>query len=163
MITAIPRWVILLFGVGLVLFGIAASQGWLRDPALARADYIGTTDVSPEEAKLYRAVPFDWRVDSRAGSFSGKDTAYVRIDGSGERTVLCGWLRLDKGGTSLRAARWLAEARLAVGDLKVTALFIAPAEKAPGEVLHAGCARLDQNVRPAVDAPLALEGGPVRE
>ncbi|MEP6610138.1 MAG: hypothetical protein ABJA83_15895, partial [Burkholderiaceae bacterium] len=138
-------------------------MGWLRDPALARTDYIGTIDVSANDAKLYRAVPFEWRINSTAGSFTGKDTAHVRIDSSGEKTILCGWLRLDKGGTSIRATRWLSEAHLKVGDLKVTALFIAPVEKTPGDGLNAGCLRLDENVRPAQDAPLSLEGSPVRE
>lgn len=160
---SIPRWAILLLGAGLVLFGFAVHMGWLRDPALARADYMGTIDVSAEDAKLYRAVPFEWRVSSNAGSFTGTDTAHVRIDNSGERTVLCGWLRLDKAGASIRATRWLSEARLIVGDLKVTALFIAPVEKTPGDGLNAGCLRVDEPVRPATDAPLRLEGNPVRE
>ena len=82
---------------------------------------------------------------------------------SGERTVLCGWLRLDKAGASIRATRWLSEARLNVGDLKVTALFIAPVEKAPGDGLNAGCAQARRRVRPPVDAPLSLEGSAVRE
>ena len=161
-ISGIPRWAILLLGVGLIAFGFAASQGWIRDPSLAKADYIGTTDVSAEEAKLYRAVPFEWRVNNNAGSFKGDDTAFIRIDTSGERTVLCGWVRLDKGGASIRATRWLSEARLKVGDLKVSALFIAPADKAPGDGLNAGCLRLFDD-RPAVDAALSLEGGPVKE
>ncbi len=88
-------------------------MGWLRDPSLAKADYVGTIDVSADDARLYRAVPFEWRVTGAAGTFKGSDTAYIRIDPSGERTVLCGWLRLDKGGTSIRATRWLSEARLA--------------------------------------------------
>ncbi len=167
----VPRWVILLLGAGLVLFGIAASQGWIRDPGLARADYVGTIDVSADGAKLYRAVPFEWQVTGNAGAFKGSDTAYVRIDGAGERTVLCGWLRLDKAGASMRATRWLSEAHLNVGPLKVTALFIAPVDpsaslgagKAAGDGLNAGCARLDAGVRPPVDAALSLEGGPVRE
>ena len=161
--SGIPRWVFLLLGAGLVLFGIAASQGWIRDPALAKADYLGTTGVSVEDAKLYRAVPFEWRVTSAAGAFKGNDTAHVRIDSSGERTVLCGWIRLDKAGASIRATRWLTEARLAVGDLKVTALFIAPVDKAPGDGLNAGCLRIDDGAKPAQDAPLVLEGQPVRE
>ena len=161
--TGVPRWLILLLGVGLVLFGVAVHMGWLRDPSLARADYIGTIDVSAEDAKLYRAVPFEWRVTSNAGSFTGNDAAYVRTDNSGERTVLCGRLRLDKAGASIRATRWLSEARLAVGDLKVTALFIAPVEKTPGDGLNAGCLRIDEPVRPPTDAPLMLEGSPVRE
>jgi hypothetical protein len=161
--SGIPRWVFLLLGAGLILFGIAASQGWIRDPALTKADYIGTTDVSAEDAKLYRAVPFEWRVTSAAGSFKGNDTAHVRIDSSGERAVLCGWIRLDKAGASIRATRWLTEARLAVGDLKVTALFIAPVDKTPGDGLNAGCLRIDDGAKPAQDAPLVLEGQPVRE
>ena len=108
-ISGIPRWVILLLGAGLIAFGFAASQGWIRDPSLAKADYIGTTDISAEEAKLYRAVPFEWRVNNNAGSFKGDDKAFIRIDSSGERTVLCGWVRLDKAGASIRATRSLLE------------------------------------------------------
>jgi hypothetical protein len=77
--------------------------------------------------------------------------------------VLCGWIRLDKAGASIRATRWLSEARLAVGDLKVTALFIAPVDKTPGDGLNAGCLRIDDGAKPAEDAPLVLEGQPVRE
>jgi len=160
---SIPRWAILLLGAGLLLFGFAVHMGWLRDPSLARADYIGGVDVSAEDAKLYRAVPFEWRVTSNAGSFTGTDTAHVRIDNSGERTLLCGWLRLDKGGASIRATRWLSEARLVAGDLKMTALFISPVDKPPGDGLNAGCLRLDEPVRPPADVPLKLEGSPVRE
>ena len=162
-ITSIPRWAILLLGLVLLALGFAAHKGWLRDPSLARTDYIGGIDVSAEDAKLYRRVPFEWRVTSAAGSFKGDDIAHVRIDSSGELTLLCGWIRLDKAGASIRATRWLSEARLNVGDLKVSALFIAPAEKGPGDGLNAGCARLDPGVKPAADAPLALEGPPVRE
>ncbi len=161
--SSIPRWAILLLGAGLLLVGFAVHMGCLRDPSVARADYVGSIDVSAEDAKLYRAVPFEWRVTSAAGSFTGSDTAHVRIDNSGERTVICGWLRLDKGGASIRATRWLSEALLSAGDLKVTALFIAPADKAPGDGLNAGCLRLDEPVRPATDAPFKLEGSPVRE
>ncbi len=161
--TGIPRWMILLLGAALVLYGVAASMGWLRDPTLARADYIGTIDVSPDDTKLYRAVPFEWTVASNAGSFKGKDTAWVRIDPTGERTILCGYLRLVDSGASLHAARWLTEARLAAGDLKISALFIAPTDKRPGDGFNAGCARLDQGVKLAVDAPLMLDGSSVRE
>ncbi len=161
--TGIPRWAMLLLGAALVAFGIAASQGWIRDPSLAKADYLGTTGVSAEEAKLYRAVPFEWRVTSVAGSFKGNDTAHIRIDSSGERTILCGWIRLDKAGASIRATRWLSEARLAIGDIKVTALFIAPVEKTPGDGLNAGCLRIDGDVKPPQDASLVLEGQPVSE
>ena len=161
--TGIPRWAMLLLAAALVLYGIAASQGWLRDPSLAKADYVGTIDVSADDAKLYRAVPFEWQVTSAAGSFKGNDTAHVRIDPSGERTVLCGWVSLDKGGASIRATRWLSEARLAVGDIKVTALFIAPVDRKPGDGLNAGCLRLDEGIKPAADAPLRLEGPAVRE
>jgi hypothetical protein len=153
----------LLLAAALVIYGIAASQGWLRDPSLAKADYVGTIDVSADDAKLYRAVPFEWQVTSAAGSFKGNDTAHVRIDPSGERTVICGWVPLDKGGASIRATRWLSEARLAVGDIKVTALFIAPVEKKPGDGLNAGCLRLDEGIKPAADAALKLEGLSVRE
>ena len=161
--TGVPRWAILLLGAALLVFGFASYMGWLRDPSLARSDYTGAIDVSAEDAKLYRAVPFEWRVNSNAGSFTGNDTAYVRIDKSGERTILCGWLRLDKAGASMRATRWLSEAHLKVGDLKVTALFVAPVERLPGDSLNAGCLRLDEPVRPAQDAPLSFEGSPVRE
>jgi hypothetical protein len=161
--TGIPRWAILLAGALLLAFGFAVHMGWLRDPSLAKADYVGGIDVSAADAKVYRAVPFEWRVTSNAGSFSGNDTAYVRIDNSGERPVVCGWLRLDKGGNSIRATRWLSEARLVAGDLKLTALFIAPVEKAPGDGLTAGCLRIDEPKGPPVDAALKLEGSPVRE
>ena len=161
--SGIPRWVFLLLGGGLILFGIAASQGWIRDPSLARADYLGTTEVSAEDAKLYRAVPFEWRVNNAAGAFKGNDIAHIRIDASGERTILCGWIRLDKAGASIRATRWLSEARLAVGDIKVTALFIAPVEKTPGDGLNAGCLRIDADVKPPQNAAMVLEGQPVRE
>jgi hypothetical protein len=160
---SIPRWAILLLGAALLVFGFAVHMGWLRDPSLAKADYVGNIDVSAANAKLYRAVPFEWRVTSNAGSFSGNDTAWVRIDPSGERTVVCGWLRLDKGGNSIRATRWLSEARLIAGDLKLTALFIAPADKAPGDGLNAGCLRLDEPTPPKADVPLRLEGSAVRE
>jgi len=161
--TGIPRWAIVLLGAGVLAVAFGSYMGWLRDPSLARSDYIGAVEVSAEDAKLYRAVPFEWRVNSAAGSFKGNDTAYVRIDNSGERTILCGWLRLDRGGTSIRATRWLSEARLVAGDQKMTALFIAPVEKMPGDGLHAGCLRLDEPVRLAADAALSLEGSPVRE
>jgi hypothetical protein len=161
--TGIPRWAMLLLAAALVLYGIAASQGWLRDPSLAKADYVGTIDVSVDDAKLYRPVAFEWQVNSTAGSFKGNDTAHVRIDPTGERTVLCGWVPLDKGGASLRATRWLSEARLIVGDIKVTALFIAPVDRKPGDGLNAGCLRLDEGIKPAADAALRLEGPPVRE
>jgi len=159
----IPRWVILALGAGLILFGIATSMGWLQDPNLTRADYIGTIDVSAEEAKNYRAVEFEWTVNSQQGTHKGKDTAHVRIDPKGEATLLCGYLRLMNQGTSLRAARWLSEARVAVGDIKVTALFIAPVDKAPGDGLNAGCARLPPGVKITPDTSLALEGPAVRE
>ena len=161
--TGVPRWVIVLLGAALLLFGVASYMGWLRDPSLARSDYIGTIDVSTEDARLYRPVSFEWRVNSNAGSFKGNDTAYVRIDNGGERAVLCGWLRLDKAGASMRATRWLSEAHLKVGDLKVTALFIAPVERLPGDGLNAGCLRLDEPVRPAQDAALSFEGSPIGE
>ena len=161
--TGVPRWLIMLMGVGLLAVGFASYTGWLRDPSLARSDYIGAVEVSVDDAKLYRAVPFEWRINSAAGSFKGNDTAFVRIDNSGERTIICGWLRLDKGGTSIRATRWLSEARLAAGDQKMTALFIAPVEKTPGDGLRAGCLRLDEPVRLAADAALSLEGSPVHE
>lgn len=159
----IPRWAILAFGAALLAFAVASYLGWVRDPSLARSDYVGAIDVSADDAKLYRAVPFEWRVDGTAGSFKGDDTAFVRIDSSGERTILCGWLRLDKGGTSIRATRWLSEARLRAGDLLLSALFIAPVEKTPGDGLNAGCLRLDEPVKLAPDVPLRLEGPPVRE
>ena len=158
----LPRWLIYAFGALLLVFGIAVSQGWIRDPSLAKSDYVGTIDVSAADARLYRPVPFEWVVASSAGTFKGSDTAYVRIDPSGERALLCGWLRLDKAGASIRATRWLSEARLTVGDIKVSALFIAPADKAPGDGLNAGCARLLEN-RPAADAALSLDGSAVRE
>lgn len=161
--TSIPRWAMLVAAAVLVLLGVAAHLGWLRDPTLARSDYVGSTDVSAEEARQYRAVPFEWRVTSAQGSFKGNDTAYIRIDPTGERTLFCGWLRIDGGGNAIRATRWLSEARLVAGELVLPALFIAPAEKGPGDGLVAGCLRLDEPVKPATDTPLRLEGPAVRE
>jgi hypothetical protein len=158
-----PRWVMVVLAAGLVLYGVAASMGWLQDPSLARSDFFGTTDISEEEAKQYRAVPFEWTVNSKSNTFRGTDKVFVHIDSSGETTVLCGWLRLVDQGASLRAARWLTEARLAAGDIKISALFIAPVDVDPGKGLKAGCARLAPGLKPAVDAPLKLEGIPVRE
>jgi hypothetical protein len=167
----LPRWVIVVFGVGLLVFGLAVSQGWIRDPSVAKSDYVGTIDVSANDARLYRPVAFEWTVNnSQSGTTKGIDTAYVRIDPSGERAVLCGWLKLDKGGASIRATRWLSEARLKVGDIRVSALFIAPTDKSPGDPstplgtggLNAGCARLLED-KPAIDAALSLEGASVHE
>ncbi len=158
----LPRWMIAVVFAGAVLFGLAVWLGWIRDPTVAKADYVGTIDVSADDARHYHPVPFDWVVENQAGSVKGSDTAYVRIDMSGELPVICGWLRLDKGGASLRATRWLSEARLRVGDILVAALFIAPTDKPPGAGLNAGCARLLQD-KPNSNAPLALEGHAVRE
>lgn len=158
-----PRILMPMLGVGVVILGTVIAEGWIKDPALTGSDYVGTIDVSAEDAKLYRDVPFEWRIASAAGAFKGRDIAHVRIDVSGESALVCGWLRLDKAGASIRATRWLSEARLDLGDIKVAALFIAPADKAPGGGLNAGCARLDVKVRPAPNAPLALEGPPVDE
>ena len=52
----------LLVAAAFVLYAIAASQGWIRDPSLAKADYAGTIDVLADDAKLYRAVPFEWLI-----------------------------------------------------------------------------------------------------
>jgi hypothetical protein len=158
----VPRWAIFAFGALLLLFGLAVSQGWIRDPTLAKSDYVGTIDVTAADAKLYRAVPFEWQVNGQTGNTKGTDTAYIRIDPSGERALLCGWLPLDKGGASIRATRWLSEARLKIGDIRITALFIAPVDKPPGQGLNAGCARLLED-KPPADATLALEGSAVRE
>ena len=150
-------------GVGALVLVSIVAEGWLKGTPLTKSDYVGTIDVSAEDSKLYRAVPFDWHVASRAGAFNGKDQAFVRIDVSGESALLCGWLRMDKAGASIRATRWLSEARLKVGDIKVAALFVAPTDKGPAESLNAGCARLEVKTRPAVDAPLSFEGPPVQE
>jgi hypothetical protein len=158
-----PKVLLPALGVGAVVLGSVIAEGWMKDAPLTKSDYIGTIDVSAEDAKLYRAVPFDWRVASRAGAFTGKDQAFVRIDVAGESALLCGWLRMDKAGASIRATRWLSEARLKVGDIKVAALFVAPTDKGPGDGLNAGCARLDVKTRPAADAPLSFEGPPVQE
>jgi hypothetical protein len=156
-----PRFLMPVVGVGVIVLGTVIAEGWIKDPALTKSDYVGTIDVSEGDAKLYRDVPFEWHIASNAGAFKGNDTAHVRIDTSGESTVVCGWLRMDKAGASVRATRWLSEARLKLGDLKVAALFIAPTDRTPADGLNAGCARLE--ARPPADAPLALEGPPVRE
>ena len=158
----LPRRVIAVVFAALMLFGVAVWLGWLRDPMVAQSDYVGTIDVSAEDARIYRPVPFDWVVENQAGRVKGSDTAYVRIDTSGELPLICGWLRLDKAGASLRATRWLSEARLEIGELRVAALFIAPTDKLPGAGLNAGCARLLQD-KPKPSAPLSLEGHAVRE
>lgn len=158
-----PRWVLVALAAGLVLFGIASSMGWLQDPSLTRSDFFGTVDVAEEDAKSYRAVPFEWTVNAKSGTFRGNERAFVRVDPSGELTVLCGWLKMVDQGASLRAARWLTEARLVVGEIKISALFIAPVEADPGKGLNAGCARLQPGVKVPADAPLKLEGIPVRE
>jgi hypothetical protein len=150
-------------GVVAVVLASIIAEGWLHDPKLAKSDYVGTIDVSGDDARLYRTVQFEWRVASRAGVFKGTDQARVRIDTSGESALLCCWLRMDKAGASVRATRWLSEARLKVGDIKVAAMFVAPIEGTPGDPLRAGCARLDGAVRPAIDAPLSFEGPPVPE
>ncbi|MBM3644615.1 MAG: hypothetical protein FJX02_09780 [Alphaproteobacteria bacterium] len=159
----LPRPLLLGLGAALVLFGIAVSQGWIRDPDLASADFIGTVEVGPDDARQYRAVPFEWATTDGSNRFSGRDTVHVRIDTSGELTLVCGWYRLGDGGQSLRAARWLSEAHLKVGDLRLRALLIAPVEKPPGDGLRAGCVRLAAGLRPAADAALALDGAAVRE
>jgi hypothetical protein len=141
-----------------IAIGIAISQRWVKDPALTRSDYIGTIEVTADDAKLYRAVPFEWRIDGRGAQFKGNDTAYVRVDPAGERTVICGWLKLDGTGTSVRASRWLSQAHLKVGDLFIAATFIAP-----GEGKEAGCAGLFDGLKPAADSPLALDGPAVPE
>jgi len=158
-----PRVLWPALGVIAVVAGSLAADRWFHDASVTRSDYVGTIGVSADDAKLYRDVPFEWRITSPAGLFTGRDTAHVRIDVSGESALVCGWLRLDNAGASIRATRWLSEARLRLGDIKVAALFIAPVDKAPGDGLDAGCARLDVKVRPAVDAPLAFEGSPVHE
>lgn len=140
-----------------VAFAGVIRLGWFNEPPLAGADYAGTIDVSPDDAKLYRAVPFEWRARGAAGLFSGDDAAHIRVDPTGERALVCGWLRIGKAGISTRASRWLAQARLHVGGLVMAATFIAPVEADPGRGLNAGCARLDE-ARPAADAPLSLEG-----
>jgi hypothetical protein len=158
-----PKVLLPALGVGVVVLGAVIAENWRNNAVLTKSDYVGTIDVSAEDAKLYRAVPFSWHVASRAGAFDGKDQAFVRIDVAGESALLCGWLRMDKAGASIRATRWLSEARLKVGDIKVAALFVAPTDKGPGDGLNAGCARLDVKTRPAADAPLSFEGPPVQE
>ena len=158
-----PKVLLPALGVGVVVLGAVIAENWRNNAVLTKSDYVGTIDVSAEDAKLYRAVPFDWHVASRAGAFNGKDQAFVRIDVAGESALLCGWLRMDKAGASIRATRWLSEARLRVGDIKVAALFVAPTDKGPADGLNAGCARLDVKTRPTADAPLSFEGPPVQE
>jgi hypothetical protein len=156
-----PRFLMPVLGVGVVILGTVIGEGWIKDPALTKSDYVGTIGVAEADAKLYRDVPFEWRIASPAGAFKGNDTARVRIDTTGESTVVCGWLRMDKAGASVRATRWLSEAKLKIGDLKIPALFIAPTDKTPADGLNAGCARIE--AKPAADAMLSLEGSPVQE
>jgi hypothetical protein len=156
-------WIIAAIFTAAIALGVAISKGWLLDPALTRSDYVGTIDVSVDDARFYRTVPFEWRVTNPSGNVSGNDVVHIRIDPTGERTVICGWLTLDKAGASTRASRWLSEARLNVGDLTIAASFIAPVQTAPGNGLNAGCAGLFDQLRPAADAPLSLDGPAVPE
>jgi hypothetical protein len=138
--------------------GVAVARHWIEDPALTRSDFVGTVEVTADDAKLYRAVPFEWRVNGPGGSFRGHDQAFLRVDPTGERTVICGWLKMDKGGQSERAARWLSQGRLKVGDLTISATFISA-----GDGTSAGCAGLYDNLKPAADSALALDGPAVSE
>lgn len=159
---ALP-WIIAAVFAAAIALGVAISKGWLQDPALTRSDYVGTIDVSVDDARLYRTVPFEWRVTNATGNVSGNDVVHIRIDPTGERTVICGWLTLDKAGASTRASRWLSEAQLKVGDLTIPASFIAPVQAAPGNGLNAGCAGLFDHLKPAADAALSLDGRAVPE
>lgn len=156
-------WIIAAVFAAAIALGVAISKGWLQDPALTRSDYVGTIDVSVDDARFYRTVPFEWRVTSAAGNVSGNDVVHIRIDPTGERTVICGWLTLDKAGASTRASRWLSEAQLKLGDLTIPASFIAPVQAAPGNGLNAGCAGLFDHLKPASDAALSLDGRAVPE
>jgi len=166
-----PRVVLPALGVAGVIAGTLIADRWFHDASVTKSDYVGTIGVSADDARLYRDVPFEWRITSPAGMFSGKDIAHVRIDVSGESALVCGWLRLDPStslgagnpGASIRATRWLSEARLRLGGIKVAALFIAPVDKAPGDGLNAGCARIDVKPWPAADAALSFEGSPIHE
>lgn len=159
---ALP-WIIAVVFAAAIALGVAISKGWLQDPALTRSDYVGTIDVSVDDARLYRTVPFEWRVTNATGNVSGNDVVHIRIDPTGERTVICGWLTLDKAGASTRASRWLSEAQLKVGDLTIPASFIAPVQAAPGNGLNAGCAGLFDHLKPAAGAALSLDGRAVPE
>ena len=156
-------WAIAIVFAIAVGIGFAISKGWLQEPTLTRSDYVGTIDVSVDDARLYRAVPFEWRVTSPAGEFTGKDIAHIRVDPTGERSVICGWLVLDKAGNSTRASRWLSEARLTVGELTISASFVAPVQAAPGNGLNAGCAGLFGQLKPSTDSALSLDGPAVPE
>ena len=166
----LPRWAILLFGAGLLLFGLAVSQGWIRDPTRRQVR------LCRHDRRLGRgrqALPRRCRSNGRstAGPAASR-AATPPMCGSTRRAsapLLCGWLRLDKGGASIRATRWLSEARLKVGDIRVSALFIAPTDKPrrrPQRRLRAaletaGCARClryGEGRRPAVPErpPLVL-------
>lgn len=138
--------------------GIAISRHWIEDPQLTRSDYTGNVEVTADDARFYRAVPFEWRIDAHGNSVKGSDRAFVRIDPSGERTYICGWLKMDKAGQSQRAARWLSQARLRIGEQWFSAGFIAPSDGT-----SAGCAGLFDNLKPAPDAALALDGPSVSE
>jgi len=162
-ISARSRWAIPLVVIVVVAIGLAVSQAWWRDTPLTRSDYVGTIDVSADDARLYREVAFEWHVSSAAGDFKGTDKAYVRVDPSGERTVICGWLRQDKAGASIRASRWLSDAHLTIGALSISATFIAPVQAQPGDGLNAGCAGLYDNLKPSAQAPLSLDGPAVPE
>ena len=46
-------------GVGALVLVSIVAEGWLKGTPLTKSDYVGTIDVSAEDSKLYRAVPFD--------------------------------------------------------------------------------------------------------
>ena len=50
-----------------------------------------------------------------------------------------------------------------MGDLTISAGFIAPVQAAPGNGLNAGCAGLYDQLSPAADVPLSLDGPAVAE
>lgn len=156
-------WLIALLFVVAVGFGIAVSQGWLLEPSVSRIEYVGVRTVAADEERLYQTVPFVWKVAGPAGGIVGRDIAHVRIDSSNGQTILCGWFRTDRAGTSMRAASWLGEARLRVGTLLVPATFIASVDSMAGQPAQAGCARLLDSAHPTTDATLELDGPPVHE
>ena len=80
-----PKVLLPALGVGVVVLGSVIAEGWMRGAPLAKSDYIGTIDVSAEDAKLYRPVPFDWRVASRVGAFI---TGHTLVVDGGLTTIL---------------------------------------------------------------------------
>lgn len=143
---------------GLIIVALGAGA------TMARSVYQKYTSVSEEEARLYRAVPFEWAVTGKGGTVKGRSTAFVRLSPAGEWFELCGWLEPgpDEAATR-RAERWLSQASLVVGQARPGAWFIGAAEGQPGKGLRALCVLIKPGPKYDADVPFRFEGKQVEE